>query len=475
MKHSNFKEIKYWFVWPNASILSRKYFFPLVLAIFFQFGIAIYGQTNPITPTELSGCHNALFRKPLWANFGSVLKDYTWTVTRDPYSYYPDWLDDTWTDCFTSVLYLNGTVPEYETNKTFKVKVKATQGSTSYTVLCTINIKVPGVSFDPIPGACPNDSVEISPGTYSSYLWSTGDTTPTIYGKPGITYEVTITDVEGCTNSAQTTVDTLPTPALFNVIGNTYYPPGGDGVTIGLDNSQVDVLYQLLKNNIPDGDAKPGNDLPLGWTNRTTGLYTVMAVSQDNGCKAMMTGSVNVTNSVNHAPEIQSTAPTTAIIGSEYLYTVNAVDSDNDNLTYSLANAPDGLHIEENIISWVPVEGTTTSGEITLTVSDGSLSDTEIFTIAVSVPPVLIREVTMDWVAYPNPVSDILMIRFDGLKTPDLNIQIISMDGKVQITKQLIAPGIQTFPVDLRSLNNGLYYCRILSSDKIETFKVIKR
>ncbi len=446
----------------------------LVLVVFFQFGI-IYGQTNPITPTELSGCHNALFRKPLWANFGSISEDYTWTVSRDPYSYYPDWLDDTWTDCFSSVLYLNGTVPEYEANKTFKIKVKATQGSTSYTVTCTINIKVPGVSFEPTPEACPNDSVEISPGTYPSYLWSTGETTPAIYGKPGITYEVTITDAVGCTNSAQTTVGALPTPALFNVTGDTYYPPGGDGVTIGLDNSQVDVLYQLLKNNLPDEGAKPGNGLPLGWFNRTVGLYTVMAVSQDNGCKSMMNGSVNVMNAVNHAPEIQSTAPTTATIGSEYIYTVNATDSDDDALYYSLTNAPDGMQIEGNIISWEPTEGTTTSGEITLTVTDGSLSDTEIFTIAVSDSPVSIDDITLDWIAYPNPVSDILMIRFDGLITSDLNIQIISMDGKVPITKQISTPGIQTLPIDLRSLNRGLYYCRILSSDIIETFKFVKR
>ncbi|MEZ4932345.1 MAG: SprB repeat-containing protein [Saprospiraceae bacterium] len=42
-----------------------------------------------------------------------------------------------------------------------------------------------------------------------TYLWSTGDTGPTLSGLGGGTYTVTVTDVEGCTGTA--TVTFIPT------------------------------------------------------------------------------------------------------------------------------------------------------------------------------------------------------------------------------------------------------------------------
>jgi hypothetical protein len=98
------------------------------------------------------------------------------------------------------------------------------------------------------------------------------------------------------------------------------------------------------------------------------------------------TGKIIITvTSVNDAPEITSTAPLLATENMKYTYTVSAIDVDGDALTYNLIGQPSGMNISESgVITWTPLSGITSSGEVTLTVSDGKLSDTETFTITVT-------------------------------------------------------------------------------------------
>ena len=94
-----------------------------------------------------------------------------------------------------------------------------------------------------------------------------------------------------------------------------------------------------------------------------------------------------VNPAVNNPPVITSVAPSTAIEGVKYSYNPVATDSAGDVLTWSIANEPNGMSIvsASGSITWTPATGTKTSGAVTLTVTDGGgLSDTEIFTVAVS-------------------------------------------------------------------------------------------
>ena len=89
---------------------------------------------------------------------------------------------------------------------------------------------------------------------------------------------------------------------------------------------------------------------------------------------------------VNDAPIITSTAGASATENSAYTYTPQATDQDGDGLTWLISNEPAGMTIDSDTgaISWTPTGGVTTSGEVTLTVTDGTLSNTEIFTVAVT-------------------------------------------------------------------------------------------
>ncbi|TPH12124.1 Ig-like domain-containing protein, partial [Litorilituus lipolyticus] len=93
--------------------------------------------------------------------------------------------------------------------------------------------------------------------------------------------------------------------------------------------------------------------------------------------------------SVNDAPSITSTAGTTATEDVQYSYAASVSDSDDSNngvdLTWSLTNAPMGMTVSSvGVVQWTPTEGILSSGAVTLTVSDGALSDNEIFTISVT-------------------------------------------------------------------------------------------
>jgi hypothetical protein len=120
----------------------------------------------------------------------------------------------------------------------------------------------------------------------------------------------------------------------------------------------------------------------------TEGNYSVECEVSDG--EKSDSKSVNISvGEVNHAPDITSTAITSATKDEPYSYDVNATDSDGDTLTYSLTTSPTGMTINSTtgLISWTPTS--TGDYEVTVRVSDGSLFDTQSFTIHVEeTPPV---------------------------------------------------------------------------------------
>ena len=94
--------------------------------------------------------------------------------------------------------------------------------------------------------------------------------------------------------------------------------------------------------------------------------------------------------SANQSPTITSTPITTATVGEEYTYDVEATDPDSgDTLTYSLTTSPTGMNINSitGVINWAPTSAQIGDYNVTVEVSDGSLSDTQSFIIVVSEAP----------------------------------------------------------------------------------------
>jgi DNA-binding protein/thiol-disulfide isomerase/thioredoxin len=91
------------------------------------------------------------------------------------------------------------------------------------------------------------------------------------------------------------------------------------------------------------------------------------------------------TPSTNHAPTITSTPITTATVGEEYTYDVDATDPDGDTLYYSLVVSPTGMTIDEDtgIITWTPTSVHIGDNPVIVEVTDLTLSDTQSFTIVI--------------------------------------------------------------------------------------------
>lgn len=89
----------------------------------------------------------------------------------------------------------------------------------------------------------------------------------------------------------------------------------------------------------------------------------------------------------NNKPVIGSTPGTTAKVGIEYTYEIEATDPDADDvLTYSLSEKPDFMTINETTgaVSWTPTESQVGEHQVIIEVSDEKVSVSQNFTITVA-------------------------------------------------------------------------------------------
>ncbi|MGD0709835.1 MAG: T9SS type A sorting domain-containing protein [Bacteroidales bacterium] len=119
------------------------------------------------------------------------------------------------------------------------------------------------------------------------------------------TYTVVATDAStGCINNmngeADITINDLPN--AYNVTGGGSDCSGGSGVDVGLDNSDINVNYQLYIDLSAVGSpvaGNTGNSIDFG-NQTTTGTYTVVATDASTGCTNNMTGEADIT--INDLP-----------------------------------------------------------------------------------------------------------------------------------------------------------------------------
>lgn len=98
---------------------------------------------------------------------------------------------------------------------------------TSYNALCAGQLSGEAiVNLLPLPQpnlgeditTCEGNTVILDPGAgYTSYLWSTGDTTPTLEVVKAGSYWVKVTDANGCSNSDTIQVIYVPQPSPLNI------------------------------------------------------------------------------------------------------------------------------------------------------------------------------------------------------------------------------------------------------------------
>jgi len=81
-------------------------------------------------------------------------------------------------------------------------------------------------------------------------------------------------------------------------------------------------------------------------------------------------------------------------------------------------------------------------------------------------------ELAVEFELFPNPVKDKLQITCSDLKNKNGSIEILSLDGKIIIKKE-IETGIENIGLDLKNLKSGMYFCKITIDKKSSTKKLI--
>jgi hypothetical protein len=78
---------------------------------------------------------------------------------------------------------------------------------------------------------------------------------------------------------------------------------------------------------------------------------------------------------------------------------------------------------------------------------------------------------TMSVSVYPNPTKGLLNIRLDNEQSM-VTVHVVDITGKLVNSKIITSPGNS---IDLTGCENGLYFIKVLTANKVETYKVILR
>lgn len=137
--------------------------------------------------------------------------------------------------------------------------------------------------------SCSNSVTVVADGGTApyTYLWSNGATTDTVTNIPAGTYFVTVTDHNGCTDTASVTVTANeafnPSAAVSNV---SCYGGSNGSITVTNVNSVAPFSFSI------DGINFVPGTLPYSFNGLTAGTYNI-AVRDGNGCTGFVTKTVN--------------------------------------------------------------------------------------------------------------------------------------------------------------------------------------
>lgn len=373
------------------------------------------------------------------------------------------------------------------------------------------------INSSPLPVVTITDPLSICSGSVAtlqatggiSYLWSNDSHNPTIQVTDGGFYSVTVTDAQGCTNTASTTVTLLPAPNLQLTgnlticAGDTTYISGGGAdlyewstgetsptimlapvttstysVTgtnlFGCSQSSlftvvVNPVYSITKSaEICQGATYNGSGFTIPQQNQAGEFFFYRNLTTVAGCDSI----IRLTLTVNPKPVLPQSISGTAIIHTP------------GNYTYVVHNPQYANSFEWSISNPTWTLSPSTSSSVNLTVNTngyGTLSVYGVNECGVSVPATLSIQSTvsvdefesdLDIAIFPNPTqSDFQITVSDDLKGTHFVLRDLS--GKQ--LDYVIWDGSST-SYSASSLSVGLYFIEFYNQDQlISVKKLIKQ
>jgi PKD repeat protein len=381
--------------------------------------------------------------------------------------------------------------------------------SNSCVSIDSINIIIPIVEFGTDTTICSNTTIPLSASSnFISYLWSTGETTPSIVGSPGNTYWLQATSSNSCFSSDTISIGSNPAPQInlgndtsicansqiplspgtgFNsylwnsgITNSTYYSLGGffgvpNEVWVIVTNNYncqskdtINIYANEVNANITctsNGailDAGSGYQL-YNWSGDNTSFYSTNQIitvtnpdtytinaMDSNGCQFLSEYNIN---SFSPSAAFSYTANqlivnfTCNTLGANYLWDFG------DGNTSTLQN-PSHTYLAAG------------NYNVTLSVTNdcGNVNSNQL--VNVSTIGVLENESSHFISIYPNPNVGIFNVSFNGIPAGEYQISILNSLGQKVIEKSIkIDLKNSTYLIADENLLSGVYFIKIDSKE----------
>lgn len=190
---------------------------------------------------------------------------------------------------------------------TFTVTVTDINGCTANATAAVTQQPLPQINLPATVDLCSGNSTTLNPGTFTTYLWSDGSTGATLNVGATGPYSVTVTDLNGCTATAGSSVQvhTLPVPVIL----------GDDKIC---DETVTTLSVQGNFTTYQWSTGQSGAVISAG----TNGTY-IVTVTDNYGC----TGDATFDLTVHPLPQIAITGQTSFCQGEQSVLTAISANS----------------------------------------------------------------------------------------------------------------------------------------------------
>lgn len=81
-----------------------------------------------------------------------------------------------------------------------------------------------------------------------------------------------------------------------------------------------------------------------------------------------------------------------------------------------------------------------------------------------------------DYCLFPMPVQDELSLRFDATSSANAKLQVLTLDGRIVLNRtEAVVSGTNTLELNVSTLSQGIYICRLSYGDEQYTQQIIKK
>ncbi|MDW3210146.1 MAG: putative Ig domain-containing protein [Reichenbachiella sp.] len=265
-----------------------------------------------------------------------------------------------------------------------------------------------------------------------------------------------------------------------------------------LDESQIPV-FSLDQTSIDKGMTIDGSTGEFSWTPAEShdGIHQVtISVADQEGRNDQE--KINITvKEVNEAPILNEVGDQVIDEQSQLTFAVEASDPDNTNqtLTFTLddTSIASGMSVDPSsgTFDWTPTALQVGQHEVTISVSDGLLEDSEIIAVTVNKTTdsseeeegddeneeddetiLNIEDLDLATVIYPNPATGVINIEIENEYRGALEVQVLNISGRLMKYEEVFKNNrIFHLAIDLEELNPSIYFINL----KTEHNNIVKK